>query len=201
MEKYFPGGKDILPHVSVRRTDHHRASLSDQAFCNGRHHSRLFRVQSQKGGDPVRIAQHPDTCSGKGHFDGGQLILRYPADMAHLVNDRDSFIQTVFHKDSLIRLKDHTPDIKFRNMLIQSGRSFLIGKLAGGYNNIRNTRFSLPDVFQKEEITHRLSRPRRGGGIVADHGGFGNNSFRNSLHGRIPDHRSRLVKTHQVKSA
>ena len=196
VEKHFSGGKDILPNVSIRRSDHHRASFSDQAFGNRCHHSCLFRIQPQKGGDSIRIAQHPDTCSGQSHLDGCQLVLRHSADMAHLVNDRNLFIQTVFHKDSFICLKNHSPDIQFRNMLIQSCRRLLIGKFARGHNNIRNARFSLPDIFQEKKISYRLSCSCRSGGVMADHGGFGNNGFRNGLHRRIPDHRSRLVEPH-----
>ena len=86
-------------------------------------------------------------------------------------------------------------------MLVQPGRRLLIGKFAGGHDDIGHAGFPLPDIFQKKKIAHRLSGSRGSGGIVSDHGGFRNDCLRDRLHGCIADHRSSLVQAHEIKGA
>ena len=189
----------IFLYIAVRSPYHHSTPVSDQALCDGRHHSGFVRVKSEKGRDPIGIRKHPDRSTRKRHLNGSHLAFRYLPDVPDFVHDGDPDRKAVFHKHCFVRLKDQTFDIQLRDKLVQPRGSLLVGESAVYGNNIGDSRLSPPQVFQKDQFTDRFPCACRRGRIVTDHGGFRDDRLCYGLHRGVSDDRSRFIQTHQRK--
>ena len=84
-------------------------------------------------------------------------------------------------------------------VLVQLLRRLFIGKGPWNHHNIVLTRFSLIQMLQEQEGSHRLSHARRCGRIMPDHGGFRDDRLRDGLHRCIPDDRRRLIDPDDIQ--
>ena len=171
--------------------------VADQGPGNGHHLPGLIRGQAEQGCDAIGIGEHLHHAASRGNFHRGTHPQRHLIHQGHLIHDGDLSIQPVVDQHAVIPLHDGRGDLAAAGAapVDQSGRLLKIHGLGNDRNIVLSPR-GLLQVGDQDGLSHTHAHTARCGGIVADHGGLGDDGLGNGLHCHIADDGGGLVEPH-----